>query len=259
MIFAWLLIAVGFMSGMPTPVDYAENRVVTNPRLTVTIVEPDSPAAQGDLRSGDVLTKLEADAQILENLSPEGVSEFVAAHAEREISFFYERGGQTGSVSVTPSEGVVAGKKAVGISMDMIGTLQLGPVAALWEGGKTTISLTEAVVVGLWDFFAQAFQGEANLNQVSGPVGIVGLVGNATELGFIYLLSFTAIISIHLAVINLVPFPALDGGRLLFVLIEKVKGKPISPRVVNAVNGVGFVLLLVLMVVITVNDIFKLF
>ncbi len=90
-------------------------------------------------------------------------------------------------------------------------------------------------------------------------MGLAGLVGDAKNLGWIYLLSFTAIISINLAVINLVPFPALDGGRLLFLLIEKLKGSPITPKIANAFNLVGFALLLLLMLVVTYRDIVKLF
>ena len=92
-----------------------------------------------------------------------------------------------------------------------------------------------------------------------GPVGIVktGIVGSAIDFGFVYLLTLTAIISINLAIINLIPFPALDGGRLLFLFIEALKGSPISPRIANAANGVGFVLLILLMVLITYHDIVR--
>jgi regulator of sigma E protease len=89
-------------------------------------------------------------------------------------------------------------------------------------------------------------------------LGIVGVVGDAARFGFVYLLSFTALISINLAVINLVPFPALDGGRLLFLLIEKIKGSRISPKIANTANAIGFALLIILMLVITYHDIAKL-
>ena len=100
--------------------------------------------------------------------------------------------------------------------------------------------------------------GESVLSNITGPVGLVGLVGDASNLGFIYLLSFTAFISINLAVVNLVPFPALDGGRLLFLLIEKIKGSAINPKVANTLNLVGFGLLLLFMAVVTYGDIVKL-
>ena len=95
-------------------------------------------------------------------------------------------------------------------------------------------------------------------NPKPGPVGIVGLVGNASALGLIALINFTALISLNLAVINLIPFPALDGGRLLFLAIETVKGSPIKPQVANVFNLVGFALLILLMFVVTYNDILRL-
>jgi regulator of sigma E protease len=102
------------------------------------------------------------------------------------------------------------------------------------------------------------FTGHGNLSAVTGPIGIVGVVGDAAKFGFVYLLSFTALISINLAVINLIPFPALDGGRLLFLLIEKIKGSRINPKIANTANIIGFGLLMILMVVITYHDIVKL-
>jgi regulator of sigma E protease len=128
----------------------------------------------------------------------------------------------------------------------------------LVEGAKTTWRLTEATVVGLGSFIASSFQGESDLSQVTGPVGIVGLVGDASQLGFIYLLSFTAFISINLAIINLIPFPALDGGRILFVIIESIIRRPIAPKIANTLNAIGFLLLIGLMLVVTANDILRL-
>jgi regulator of sigma E protease len=104
-----------------------------------------------------------------------------------------------------------------------------------------------------------AFNGTGNLDQVSGPVGIVKIVGVAYNFGFAYLLSFTALISINLAIINLMPFPALDGGRLLFILIESIKGSRINPKVANIINFAGFIILIGLMLLVTVHDVIKLF
>jgi len=109
------------------------------------------------------------------------------------------------------------------------------------------------------DLIFDAFKGEAELKNVAGPVGIVGLVGDAAESGFVSVIMFTAFISINLAVLNLLPFPALDGGRLLFILIEVVTRRNINPKVANILNLVGFLILIGLMIVITVSDIGKLF
>lgn len=258
-LFAWLLISVGFMSGLPAPVDYAGSGEVRDAELVVTSVLADSPAGEAGLKTGDTLLSVVAADAELQNPEPETLQNFIRDNGTSELLVTFERGDVTESVILTPSLEINPDSPAIGISMDMIGTLKLGFISALYEGAKMTALVTEAVVIGLGTFFLSAFTSGADLAQVTGPVGIVGLVGDASQLGFIYLLSFTAFISINLAVINLIPFPALDGGRLLFVIIEKIKGSPIKPKIANAFNGIGFALLLLLMIVITVSDVVKLF
>ena len=161
-------------------------------------------------------------------------------------------------LTVMPEPGKDGGPAMVGISMDTIGTLKLPIHKAIWEGAKLTWGVTVGTVEGFWNLIKTAVVGKADMSTLTGPVGIVGVVGDAAKFGFVYLLSFTALISINLAVINLVPFPALDGGRLLFLLIEKIKGSRIKPEIANWVNAVGFGLLMILMVFITYHDIVKL-
>jgi len=100
--------------------------------------------------------------------------------------------------------------------------------------------------------------GKGSFASVTGPVGLVSIIGTAYKFGFAYLLSFTALISLNLAILNLLPFPALDGGRLFFLLIEKIKGSRINPKFANAANMIGFALLIILMLAVTYHDIVKL-
>jgi regulator of sigma E protease len=139
-----------------------------------------------------------------------------------------------------------------------VGTLTLPAYEALYVGAMTTASLTWATATGIFDFFKNVFVGQADFSQISGPVGIVSIVGDAAALGIVHLISLVALISINLAVINLLPLPALDGGRLFFIIIEAIKRSPIKPAVANTINGIGFVLLILLMVVVTYHDIIKL-
>ena len=113
--------------------------------------------------------------------------------------------------------------------------------------------------VNIFYFLSDAILGRANLSEVAGPIGMVALVGDARELGFAYLIFFTALLSINLAVINLIPFPALDGGRLVMVAIEAVKRSPLNPKFIQSVNVAGFALLIILMLIVTGSDIIKLF
>ncbi len=258
-LFAWLLLSAGFMVGMTVPQDYAGNTAdVRNAQVTVTSIQPGSPAEKAGLKPGDKIIRFESAGDVLSKPTSDNVSPFIAAHGDQSIHVSYERGSTPGTLDVVPTSGIVNDRAAIGITLDNLGVLQLSFFKALWHGAKLTFFLIEATVVTLSQFIYQAFTGTAHFNEVSGPIGIAGMVGDATRLGIAYLLSFTALISINLAVMNLIPFPALDGGRLLFTLIEKIKGSAISPRVANTVNSIGFAILILLMLVVTYHDIIKL-
>lgn len=259
---AWILLSVGFMSGLPTSVgSVPKGAVVENQNLTITSVSPNSPAEIGGIKTGDKILSLEtkADSTLLlsSTFTAETVQSFIKSHGQEEINVSLIRGKEPLEIIVTPKENT-EGNAMIGISMDMIGTLKLPIHRAMWEGLKLTWDITVMTVVGFYNLISSALVGQADMSTLTGPVGIVGVVGDAAQFGFVYLLSFTALISINLAVLNLIPFPALDGGRLLFLLIEKIKGSRIKPKVANITNAIGFGLLMLLMVVITYNDIVKL-
>lgn len=257
-IVAWFLLAAGYMSGLPSSVSSApEGSIVTNQNLIITSIVKDSPADISGLKAGDKIISLKNDKDILDNPSPESLRAFVKNYGTKEIDVQFIRGKENMATSVTPSYGT-DGSPIIGIAMDTIGILKLPVHKAVWEGLKLTSNLTVATTVGFYNLISQAIVGKANLSSITGPVGIVGVVGDAAKFGFIYLLSFTALISVNLAVINLMPFPALDGGRLLFLLIEKIKGSEIKPRIANIINVIGFGLLMILMIVITYKDIVRL-
>lgn len=183
----------------------------------------------------------------------------IAQSDEEGVSLELFRDGESVHVDLLPEAGIVEDQKAIGIAFARVEIEKYGVFGSIWQGLQRTVNLTGAIAVGLVDFLWQVVTGNANFDQVAGPVGIAGLVGDAARVGIIELLVFTAFISINLAVLNMLPFPALDGGRLLFVLIEKIKGSPINPKVANTVNLVGFGLLLLLMLIVTVKDIGRLF
>jgi len=260
-IFAWLLISFGFMLGFPAPVDYVSGVSAQNPQVVIVQVMPDSPASRGGLRTGDTLLFAAAGPKALQNsdLTPEKVSALIYGSGENTIELLYRRGTENPqTVFIKPQYNATTGKRVIGIAMDMIGTIKLGPGVALYEGARTTYFLTISTAKGLGTFIWDAVTLKADFSQVAGPVGIAGSVGQARELGFVYLLSIIALISINLAIINLVPFPALDGGRLLFVAIEAIIRRPIKPAVVQWTNGIGFALLIILMFIVTGHDILKL-
>ncbi len=259
---AWLLLSIGFMSGLPSSTSSVPNGTkVENQALTITSVAKDSPAEKAGIKTGDKIISFETEKDSTKLLSSEleatNIQNFVKNHNGEEIKVSLVRAQDPMEVVVIP-EVNKEGTPLVGISMDTIGTLKLPLHQAVWEGLKLSGDLFIGTVVGFYHLISSAVVGKADMSTLTGPVGIVGVVGDAAKFGFIYLLSFTALISINLAVINLVPFPALDGGRLLFLLIEKIKGSRIKPQIANMVNMIGFALLMLLMVIITYHDIVKL-
>ena len=265
---AWLLFSIGFMSGLPTSVgSQPAGATLSNVNLTIVSVLPGSPAENAGLKIGDKIVSVQSlplgnMSEFVANINPDTLKAFVLAHSKQSLEIVYTRGknNQFGTADTTPAVNKADNNQPeIGIAMDMIGTSKFSPIEAIGEGLSTDLSMTRDTAVGLYTLIAQAIMGHGSLSDVSGPVGMVGIVGDAYQFGFSYLLSFMALISINLAIINLFPFPALDGGRLLFLLIEKIKGSRINPKIANTVNTIGFGILILLMIVITFHDVITLF
>jgi regulator of sigma E protease len=251
LIFAWILMSLGLVVGMPAPQGF--NLPVENVETVVTGVVPDSPATLAGLRSGDVIVGAHR-GNVYSDTSPEQTSNFISASSD-PVTLDIVRGKNELSIDVSPQEGIVEGRLAIGISMDEVGIVRLAPHKALYHGLILTSRLTYMTARALIAFIGNAIVGKGDFTQVTGPVGLVGIVGDVSELGLAYIISLTALISINLAIINLFPFPALDGGRLLFVIIEAIRRKAIPSRVFNIVNTLGFAFLIFLMILVTIRDV----
>jgi len=259
-VFAWFLFLIVLMAGSPTIVDQANRDYINDAKITITNVYENSPANKAGLKTGDAIVGISNKDKNYTgtDVTLEKVQDTIA-NSEGLVEFNIERVGQKSVISIDPETGILGDKQAVGVSLEEIGTYSLPIHKAFIQSFVMTWNATELIAVNLVIFLGKAVIGQASLDEVSGPVGIVGIVGEAASFGFIYLLSFTAFISINLAVLNILPLPALDGGRLVIVLIEGLTKKKIKPSIVNWVNGIGFLLLILLMLVITANDILKLF
>ncbi|HEY4476437.1 MAG TPA: site-2 protease family protein [Candidatus Paceibacterota bacterium] len=268
LVLAWLLLVVAFATtGLPTQADSVpQGYTLDNPRVTIIQVAPNSPAAVAELILGDQIVKLRTTTDYLTEPTIESIQDFITNHSNSEIIVSYIRT-HGPNIKPTIAERAVKpanigpeGKLAIGVGLETIGILQLPLHRAIIAGTQSTWHLVSSTVTAFGSLLISFFRGQSEvLGQITGPVGLVGLVGDASALGFGYLLLFTALISINLAVLNLLPIPALDGGRLLFLLIERIKGRAIKPQVANAVNLTGFLLLMILMLLVTYSDIMKFF
>lgn len=264
-IFAWLLFSATLMMGAPTAIEESEAAGLDT-RLIVSSVVPGSPADAVGLIAGDEIVSItlsDDPTEALKTLTPSNTASFIQERAGEPLRIEYIRDSQSGvteETTLTPAHGVLdesPGTPAVGIAMALVANKSLTLFPALAQGFIGTIHALETVAVGLFGFFASAITGTADWSQVAGPVGIAGLVGDASSVGFAYLLYFTAFISVNLAIINLLPLPALDGGRLVFIGIEAILRRPISEKIATALNVVGFTLIILLMVIITYHDIVR--
>ena len=259
---AWLLFSISFMSGLPTSVSgQPKGYTIQDVNLVIVSVLPESPAENAGIKSGDKIISVKSGKDSLSVINPDTLKSFILSHSKKEIEFEYLRGKDKDllSTKLTPTSTAIGDKPTIGIAMDQIGMVKLPVLRAFWEGLKLDWNVTKGTVVGLYTLIVTGIQGNGSFSSITGPVGMVGIVGDAYKFGFVYLLSFTALISVNLAIINLIPFPALDGGRLLFLLIEKIKGSRINPKIANTVNMIGFAILIILMLLVTYHDVVKLF
>lgn len=256
---AWVLLTAAFMIGVPTQV--TEEDAGPNASLTIQGVLEDGPAAAAELPLGVTVKSISNGELTIEKPLPSEFSDFIAAHPNDALTLMYSQDEVSNEVTLTPATNIIPDspeRPVIGVSLALVETEQQDVLLALVQAAERTGQLLVAITVGLTSLIVDTFTGTADYSQIAGPVGIVGLVGDAAAIGIVTLMTFTAVISLNLAVINMLPFPALDGGRLLFVAIEALFRRPINPVWVARLNGLGFVLLLLLMVVVTYNDIAKL-
>jgi regulator of sigma E protease len=262
LLFAYVLITITLFIGAPESLSKDEAAHSVDAALTITDLVPHSAAADAGVLPGDIVTSASYGASTFSGIDPDTFTAFVAAdRTQQPITLHLKRANEDKVLTVTPHIGTIVadpGRPALGVAIGAVGTVRTPFWQAPIEGGVVTWELIKATAVGLYHFFGGIFTFKADLSQVSGPVGIAKAVGQASQTGAAALMTITALISINLALINVIPIPALDGGRLLFVMIEAITRKPIKPVVAQTMNTVSFALLILLMVVITAHDVLKL-
>lgn len=255
--FAWLIIFITLLAGLPTTIDPSfDRRFISEESSVITQVRPDSPADIAGLKAGDLVTGISIADISHEINNSSDLHDLVVLNPNKGVTVEYLRVEVPGSVSVLPEN--IDGDMLIGVGIDEFGIYKPSFGRAFLDSFRFTGSMIVNIAGALWGLISGAFTGTADVSNLAGPIGIVGLVGDASRMGIIYVLSFTALISINLGLVNLIPFPALDGGRLLFLLIEKIRGGRVNYQVQNVINFIGFALLILLMLFISYHDIVKL-
>ncbi len=259
-LFAWVALSAGYMVGIPTSKEHIGIGEVSNSKIQIVGVLPASPAALALVKPGDSITSLATAASApyapTDSADAQG---FIRQHQDESLILSVtSTKGESKTYILRAVEGLSEGKKAIGVQLDDVGTLRLPPHLALVQGGLLTASMTSATAVGLLDFFSQIFKGKADFGSVAGPIGITTIGAEAVSSGFASVITLTALISINLAILNILPIPGLDGGRLFIIAIEGVTRRKINDRVVGYLSYAGFAALILLMIVVSYHDILRL-
>jgi regulator of sigma E protease len=202
-IFAWILISLTFYIGSTGSLPHNTMGEFNDAKLIITEVLVDSPASKIGILPGDTIVSISNGKEtVSEKIYPE-VAQRIISESKTDLKIKLEsEKKEVREVIVTPSTTLIAGKKVVGVSMEWVGTVKYSALASISEGTKATWYLLKETTVGLSKFLWQTVTFHSDFSQVTGPVGIAKVVKQANDLGFVYLLTITAIISINLAVIN---------------------------------------------------------
>ena len=259
LVLAVVLLSIVHMLGVPTFVEQGQKANYRNIQIQIVEIAKNSPAEQTGIKIGDTIKKLGFnDEQVVIN-EIEDVQKFIAFHSGQEIVVEIQRGNQILDKTITPRVNPPKDEGALGIAMSKTGLVSYPWYQAILKGFETTGKLFITMITMFWLLIKTLILQGKMIGEVAGPVGIAVLTSQVVHLGWVYVLQFAAILSINLAIINILPFPALDGGRLLFLLIEKIKGKPIKFKTERVANTLGFAILIGLMIVVTLRDVIKLF
>lgn len=230
-------------------------------RVRVVEVSTDSPAQKAGIVPGDVITKVNGEtvksSDTFVSKTAEAAGKTVTYLVERDVNGRL----QEQTVKLTPRQNPPEGQGPVGV---VISTMELyyppavlRPFYGVYYGFKDGVFWGKTIVTGLWDMVSGIFRGVAPKG-VSGPIGIYAVTTEASRSGILTLINFIGILSVNLAILNIVPFPALDGGRLLFIGIEAVTRKKVPTKVEAIINNVGFLILITLLVAISIGDVRRL-
>ena len=249
-----LLLALGFMFGIPSILDESalkDAKSIQNEKIQIISINKNSPAERAGLIQGDeILTINELPVKSVEFLQ-----KFTNDNNGRILDLGIARNNQPMIYKIAPEIlPTSAGRAVLGVGLAKTGIVSYPWYTALWQGVKTTGYLFLAMINALIDLMKNIITKGQITAELAGPIGIAVLTGQVVNLGFSYVLQFAALLSLNLALINILPLPALDGGRLLFLIIEKIRRKEMNQKIEALIHNLGFALLMILIALITYHD-----
>ncbi len=254
-ILAWIFFSISAGMGVPQ----VSGEIEAGTPVSIISVLPGSPAERAGLRLGDKIFEMRSGEISLRIEKEDDVRDFVEAYRGEKIILAVGRGKEILEIQAEPRFVHPEGEGPLGIALGRLSVKRVPFYLAPLEGTRIffrTVTLTVAGLAGIIRDLAMEGTVKA---AVSGPVGIFFFAGDASSLGPAFFLQFMGILSVNLAILNFLPIPALDGGRILFLAIEKIRRRRVDPKVENIVHALGFALLILLMVLVTYRDVARIF
>ncbi|MGR6836121.1 RIP metalloprotease RseP [Syntrophomonas erecta] len=208
------------------------------------------PADLAGLKTGDRILQINGQEVATWNEFTESLAAYPAGEP---MHLKVDRSGKTLPITVTAEINDTTGTPAIGV-LSKVTFQRQGIINSIIIGVRQTYELTMLLLSGL----GMLFTGGVSAGDLAGPVGITRLVGEAAQVGTVFLLNFTAFLSINLGILNLLPIPALDGSRIVFAIVESIRRKPLEPEKEGFIHWLGFIFLMLLIVIVTYNDIVRL-
>ncbi len=251
---AGVLLGIGYMSGLPVAVEsmdqIPQNAQFKDRHVAIIGVGEGTPAEKAGILPSDIIQSV--NGQTFDTV--EALQAYIKEHKGEKQSFTIQRVNETKTIEVETLSEPKEGQGVVGVGLALYGKLSFSPLPAIGQGFKTAWEQLSNIASGLYHLFTA---GEG-LKSLGGPVKIAQITGQVADLGIIPLLQFAAFLSLNLALLNILPIPALDGGRVMFLIIEKIRGKANNPKIEQYANAIGFMVLILLMLVISARDVWQL-
>ncbi len=252
-VLAFLIIAIGYMVGLPSVVEQDTQGKIRDPKIQIVEVAENSPAHAVGLEVGDTIIRVNGEPVT----ETQEVIQAIEANRGQETIFEIERSREIITAKAVPRLEPPSGEGPMGIGLTKTAIVSYPVARALAEGFLDTLYAVKLITFALGKIIADAVVTGKVSPDLSGPVGVAVMTGRVARLGFVYVLQFTAILSINLMIVNILPLPALDGGRLLFLAIESIRRRPLNQKIEQWANTVGFALVIGLLVLVTFRDVFR--
>ncbi len=253
LILAVVILSIGFGVGMPQALDRDMGGAkIKNQSMQIVSVAKNSAADIAGLKAGDEILSVDG-----KKLNFKELQAYATSRVGEEIDYSIKRGETTLEKKIIPAILPETGYGGIGVGLIETGIVSYRWYLAIWKGIVETGYLIKEIVVAFYTLLRDLILGHSAAVDLSGPVGIAVLTGRVARLGFAYILQFAAVLSVNLAVVNILPLPALDGGRIIFFIVEKIRRRPVNQKIESAVHNIGFALLMLLVAVITYRDFVK--